>query len=108
MTKDRIKATILRLLEQMPADDLSVKMVVSEAKVSKQTLYNNYYGLLGAIEDMIQDLMTEAAEKSAGEDNWAEQIRAIMHMFAERKDVFIHLYFSKYRDDLMNLIRARA
>lgn len=92
----------------MSADDLSVKMVVSEAHLSKQSLYNNYYGLLGAIEELIKDIMSDAATEQVGACNWSGQIGAIMDKFSEEKEFFIHLYFSKYREDLIKVISESA
>ena len=92
----------------MNADDLSVKLVCNEAGISKQTLYNKYYGVLGAIEELVFDLMEDAAKDYAGSEMWAEQIRAVLQMLIDNKDVFMHLYFSKYKDDLLGMINARV
>ncbi len=51
-TKEKIKKTLLRLLEDHSADQLTVKMVCSEAGISKQTLYNHYLNLMDALEDV--------------------------------------------------------
>ena len=92
------------MLESYPADDLSVKSVCAEACISKQTLYNNYYGILGAIEELVSDLMEEATDDYKNNHDWLEGLRSILHMLIERKNVFIHLYYSKYRDDMLKAI----
>ena len=46
--RGRIKRTIFELLKTTPADQLAVKTLVLEANISKQTLYNNFYGILDA------------------------------------------------------------
>lgn len=104
----KIKETVLDLLEVTPGDELTVQQVAEEAHISKQTLYNNYYGLVGAIEDTLNDIMSKAAAEYAGPYNWYYQTRALAEMMAERKNVFIHLYYSKYRDELLHVISSRA
>lgn len=104
MKRDKIKETLLRLLEKYPADDLSVKTVCSEACISKQTLYNNFYGILGAIEEIVGDLMEEATADYTDNHDWLDGLRAILEMIANRRNVFIHLYYSKYRDDMLKAI----
>ena len=102
--RDNIKDTLLRMLETKSADDLSVKAVCAEARISKQTLYNNYYGILGAIEELVSDLMEEATEDYTDNHDWLDGLQAILVMLASRKNVFIHLYYSKYRDDMLHAI----
>ena len=41
--KQKIKDTILDLLERYPADEITVKMISLESGYSKQPLYHNYY-----------------------------------------------------------------
>ena len=92
------------MLESQNADDLSVKSVCAEAGISKQTLYNNYYGILGAIEELVSDMMEEATAEYTDNHDWLDGLYAILRMLAERKNVFVHLYYSKYRDDMLKAI----
>ena len=102
--KTKIKKTLLRLLETYPADELTVKMVCLEAQVSKQSLYNNYYGILAAVEDVIEDLIYEAARDFRNTEDWFAGILSVLRMFGERRSVINHLYNSKYQKDMLNAI----
>lgn len=104
MKRDNIKETILRLLDSYNADELSVKVVCAEAGISKQTLYNNYYGILGAVEEAISDLLEEATADYTDNHDWLEGLRVIFEMLVKNKNIFTHLYFSKYREDMLKTI----
>ena len=108
VTKAKIKKALYRLLETMPADKLTAQMVAEEAHVSKQSLYNNYYGLLGAIEELVHDLMADAAGEFSGKGSRYPQIKAIVEALVANKTVFKKLYSSKYREELLNVIKTDA
>ena len=103
LAKDKIKTTLLRLLETHPADGLTVKMVCMEAQVSKQSLYNNYYGIV-ATEDVIEDLISEATRDFCSTENWFTGILSVLRLFSERRSVINHLYNSKYQKDMLKAI----
>lgn len=102
--KNKIKTTLLRLLETYPADELTVKMICNEAQVSKQSLYNNYYGILAAVEDVIEDLINDAARDCRNTEKWFAGIHSVLQMFAERRNIINHLYNSKYKQDMLNAV----
>ena len=104
MKRDKIRNTILKLLDAHSADELSVKMVCADAGISKQTLYNNYYGILGAIEEAVGELLEEATAGYTDNHDWIPGLRSILYMIASRKNLFNHLYNSKYREDLLKII----
>lgn len=99
--RDKIKLTLLELLEDNPADKLAVKTLISEAGISKQTLYNNYYGILDAVCEMMCDLIDEAAGSRFGYQSWLTDIQNILIMFHERKNIMMHLWNSKWRYDIL-------
>lgn len=103
-SKEKIKTTLIELLEKYSADHLTVKMVCMEAKISKQTLYNNYYGILEAVEDVIGDFIEEAMKDFHRTSNWFDGIRSVLRMLSDRKAVVMHLYDSRYRQDVLAAI----
>lgn len=107
-TKELIRNTLVRLLEDYSFDDLSVKMFCKEAGISKQTLYNHYYSILDALEDSYRIEFTRELEDCNTYDNWVEGFRRFLIFLRKKKKVILHLYFSSHRDELMNMIRKHG
>lgn len=99
--RDRIKLTLLELLKTTPADQLAVKTLVMEAHISKQTLYNNFYGIQDAVCELVCDLFDEASEEYIGQENWMTGMKESLKMLDDHKDVMMHLWNSKWRYDIL-------
>ncbi len=104
-TRDHIKETLLKLLDEYCCDDLTVKMVCKEAGVSRQTLYNHFYCLMDALEEAYKTDFSRALENCDTYSNWVEGFRCFLDFLHVRKQRVMHLYFSSRRDDLMGIIR---
>lgn len=102
--RGRIKKTLLKLLETTPADQLAVKTLIIEAKISKQTLYNNFYGILDAVCETVCDLFDEASEEYFGQENWMTGMKEAFRMLDEHKDSMMHLWNSKWRYDVLTAL----
>ena len=103
-TKDKIKNALLNILEKHPADDVTVKMFCIESKLSKQTLYNHYYSLMDAVEDAYRTDLESGLKDCNTYLNWVEGFRKILELLYAKKNVYLHIYFSSRREDLINII----
>lgn len=103
-TKETIKKTLLRLLEEHSADQLSVKMVCIEAGISKQTLYNHYFSLMDALDEAFTGGIAKDMENCSTYDSWVEGFRVFLNFLYSRKKVILHIY-SSYRDEMMCSMR---
>lgn len=100
----RIKLTLLELLKTAPADQLAVKTLVLEAHISKQTLYNNFDGLLDAVCEAVCDLFDEASEEYFGREKWMTGMKEALRMLDENKDIMMHLWNSSWRYDVLQAV----
>ena len=108
MSKSKMKKTLFRLLKKLPADRISIRLFCEEAGVSRQTLYNNYYGIVAVMEELIGEMMEEAAGEYKSTIDWAAQVRAVMQMFIDNSDVIMHIYNSRYREDFFAVINSHV
>lgn len=106
--RERIKKTLIELLKDNSADMLAVKTLCIEANISKQTLYNNFYGIPDAIGEAICDIIDEKAGRYFGQNNWMTGMEKILILFEENKDVVMHLWNSKMKDEAFDAIAAQA
>lgn len=104
-TRERIKKTLLRLLDEHCSDDLTVKMVCKEAGISRQTLYNHYYCLMDALEEAYRSDFEKALENCNTYCDWVEGLRCFLDFLHSRKRRVLHLYYSSRREDLLRIIR---
>lgn len=99
--KDRIKLTLEELLAKYPVDELSIKMLCAEADISKQTLYNNYYGILEVIRELFTDYVKSSVDGFQSNHYWMDGVQRILETLAARKAVVMHVYNSKYRYEML-------
>lgn len=104
-TKDVIKNTLLRLLENYSCDDLTVKMVCKEAGISRQTLYNHYYCLMDALEEAYKNDFEGTLENCDTYCNWLEGFRRFLEFLQDWRKTILHIYHSSHRNELMSIIR---
>ena len=102
--RERIKKTLLELLKTNSADQLAVKTLVMESHVSKQTLYNNFYGILDAVSEAVCNLVDEAAGDCFTHDTWMDGLLSILKMFEENREIMLHLWQSKWRYEVLNSV----
>jgi len=102
--RDKIKRTIIKLLKENPADQLTIKTLLMEANVSKQSLYNNFYGIQDAVCESVCDLFDEAAEEYFGQEDWMTGMKEVLRMLNERRDIMMHLWNSKWRYEILNAL----
>ena len=85
-------------------DQITVKMVCQQAGVSRQALYNHYYCLMDVFEALCTREMDAAVSGCDDYHRWSEGFRSILTYFAQRKTVFLHIYRSSSREDLLRII----
>lgn len=104
-TKNTIKKTLFRILEEHSADMLSVKLVCKEAGISKQTLYNHYYSVMDALEDAYRSEFNRAIEETFSTCvDWEDGFKSLLEFLNGNKKVFLHIYYSTYRDEFIKMI----
>ncbi|MBO4637469.1 MAG: TetR/AcrR family transcriptional regulator [Clostridiales bacterium] len=101
-TKKKLKSTFLNLLEERPLAQISVKDIVSECGVNRNTFYYHYADLPALIEEII----TEEVDRIAGDDfsfdTIGEFLENGMVFILSHKKAVNHLYNSVNRDILVH------
>lgn len=111
-TKILIKKTFLELLEQRPLSQITVKDIVSECGINRNSFYYHYADLPALVEDVI---MSEAAKLMDKYDSFAtledcldavlefslQHRKAALHLFnSNSQDIFVH-YFMQISDEVI-------
>lgn len=103
-TKERIRETLMKMLEEHNADDITVKMFCIDSGLSKQTLYNHYYSLLDAVDDAYKTDIENGLRNCNTYHNWVEGFRKILTILCSRKRAYLHIYNSSKREALIEMI----
>lgn len=103
--REALKNTILDLLEKYSADDLTVKMICMESGYSKQTLYNNYYNWMDALEEAYRAELFSTLGTCDNYLAWVEGFRRSLVFMQSRRRAFLHVYNSSRQDEMLAMIR---
>ena len=107
-TEDVIKKTLMELLVNYSADDITVKMLCMEAGISKQTLYNHYHCIMDVLEDSYRDSFREANEDGDTHTDILKDFCNLLEILADNRKATMHVYNSSHRDELMGMIHRRG
>jgi len=97
-TKNAIKASFIKLLEEKPLSQITVKDIVEDCGVNR----NSFYYHFADIPSMAIEIVTEQADRIIREHGAAasleECLRAAARFAGENKRVILHMYRSGRRD----------
>lgn len=97
-TKQAIKASFIKLLEERPLNKISVKDIVEDCGVNRNSFYYHFQD----IPALIEEIMTEAADnlirKYPSIGSVEECFHAAFQFAVENKRVILHVFHSINRD----------
>ena len=92
-TKEAIAQTFLELLERRSIDKITVKDIVTECGINRQTFYYHFRDIYDLMEwSLAQDIEKYVGQRLSLEENWKDQIRLLFHSFYQRRIVILHGY----------------
>lgn len=92
-TKQAIAEAFLSLLEKRSIDRITVKDIVAECGINRQTFYYHFHDIY----DLMEWALTDRIEGYAGQDlaagmDWKEQIGKLFHFFYLHRVMILHGY----------------
>ena len=103
-TKEIIKETILDLLDEHSADEITVKLICMESGLSKQTLYNHYHNWMDALADAYEGEFYGSVGDCDTYIDWVQGFYRVLNFLHTRKKAFLHIYNSSRREELIEII----
>lgn len=97
LTKDLIKKTFLSLLERMPLTQISVKMIVEECGINRNSFYYHYHDLPALIEEMIQEEVDRIISDYPTIESAETALIALADFASKNKKAILHIYNSVNR-----------
>ena len=97
LTKKAIMASFVRLVNKTPLDKITVKDIVEDCGVNRNTFYYYFQDIYALAEELFR---VETGKSVAGEytyDSWAEGFLRSARFAAENKEAVGHIYNSSCR-----------
>lgn len=97
-TKQAIKASLIKLLEQRPLNRISVRDIVEDCGVNRNTFYYHFQDIPALLEEIITDDAERIIKQYPSLDSIEECLAAAIEFSLEHKKAVLHIYDSLSRD----------
>lgn len=99
-TKQAIKAAFMKLLDERPLNQITVKDIVTECGISRNSFYYHYSDIPAMITEIIIERADDITAQYGSVDTLEECLRAAVQFAQENKRAILHIYRSISRDQV--------
>ncbi len=100
LTKRSIMESCIRLLEQRPVNKISVKDIVEDCGINRNTFYYHFADLPALVEAIVQAEADRIMQSYHGVSSLEECVAAAMSFATEHRQTIFHIYNSANREIL--------
>lgn len=97
-TRNAIKASFLKLLNQRPLNQITVKDIVEDCGINRNSFYYHFADIPTLVTEIIQESADRIIQEHAGVDSLEECLSAVVQFALENKRAVMHVYRSAQRD----------
>ncbi|MDE7219404.1 MAG: TetR/AcrR family transcriptional regulator [Oscillospiraceae bacterium] len=97
-TRNAIKDSFLKLLSQRPLDKITVKDIVEDCGVNRNSFYYHFEDLPALLEEIVAELVSSMIERHPTIDSVEEGCGAIVEFVTQNRRAIYHIYNSLSRD----------
>ena len=105
LTKNAITASLVRLMSKMPLDKITVKDIVDDCDISRNTFYYNYQDIYAVIEQLFETELNWILESRSLHQSWRQVFSDICVFLYEYKSAVYSMYRSSRRDFVESQIK---
>ena len=98
LMKQEIKRVFLMLLEERPINQITVKDIVKECGINRNTFYYHYADLPALVEELIDDEIGRFVREEKSFSSLEESMTEALAFFREHRRAAYHVYNSVNRD----------
>lgn len=106
-TKRAIQASFVKLLNQKTLDKISVKDVVEDCGINRNTFYYHYQDIYDLLRDILETEISSGVD-GINETNWREGFAKAIDFALKNKKAVYHIYNSQRRDLLENYLYEKS
>ncbi len=111
LTKDAIKKSFLKLLNRKPINKITVKEIVEDCGINRNSFYYHYEDILSLMEEVFNDQADEFISRNISYENLYDSIMEAIKFSLENKAAIMHIFDSPNRqvfDCYFNRVAYRA
>ena len=97
-TKNAIRSTFIHLLEEKPLNQITIKMIVEECGINRNSFYYHYQDLPALIEDIMQDNADKIINENPTIDSLETAAHAAVDFASSNRKAILHIYNSVNRE----------
>lgn len=98
LTRGAIKAALIKLLNERPLSQVTVKDIVSECGINRNTFYYHYQGVPELIEEIVDDEAEAIIQNHPTLETLEDCLAAVVQAALGKKRAILHIYNSASRD----------
>jgi AcrR family transcriptional regulator len=99
-TKQAIKKAFFNQLEKMPLNKITVKSIVEECQINRNTFYYYYADIYAVLQEMMEETYQEAMAEYNSSQSWEDGFIAAANQALKNRTVVEHIYNSLQRSEL--------
>lgn len=99
-TKKEIKRSFLKLLDEHPYSEITVKDIIKECGISRSAFYYHFQDLPAVIDEIVQDEIRELLSRFPSVESVDQCLDAMMNTILSRRRTYLHVYRSVSRETL--------
>lgn len=92
LTQNAIRQTFWKLLERMPLDKITVKMIVDACGISRNTFYYHYEDIRALLRDVLETELRRIFAEAPAADRRRAQTLQLLTFIQDNRKVFNHVY----------------
>ncbi len=104
-TKRILADSLKRLLSKKTLDKITVKEIVENCNVNRQTFYYNFQDVYDLMEWIFQDDLETVLENKKSFENWQDGVKVIFDYMSENKNFILNAFHSLSRPALERYLK---
>ncbi len=98
LTKEAIKKSFMKLLNQKQVNKITVKEIVEDCGINRNSFYYHFDDIPSLIEEIFNDQVDELVNKQVNSENIYDSIIEAIDFAFQNKTAMLHIYNSANRD----------
>lgn len=104
VTKRALAASLIKLLSQKPLDKVTVKDIIEDCGVNRQTFYYHFKDIYDLVEWSCIEDASRALQGKKTYDTWQEGLQQIFEAVLENKPFILNVYRSVKQEQVENYL----
>lgn len=97
-TKKAIQASFIKLLNDRPLSKITVKDIVADCGINRNTFYYYFEDIPGLVEDIVEEDAEKIIQAYPTAEKLEDCLEAVIDLALSKKKAVLHIYHSSNRD----------